>query len=88
MKMLLNLYKFKIYRTLKNGFLLDFFLKRFFFYPFINTIQMFNYYFNDKYIIEHSSKQVINSYLNLTSLLSNIYQKNAMYSVNYFIKTE
>lgn len=85
--MLAYLYKFKYYRTIKAGFLVDYFIKKFILFTWTKWLIQFNYFFNDKYLIEQMAKNYYLIYLNILYMLQNLQQLNAIYLVNIIILT-
>lgn len=85
--MLTYLYKFKYYRAIKSGFLLDYFIKKFILITWTKWIIQFNCFFNDKYLIEQISKNYYITYLNIFYTLQNLQQLNAIYLVNIVVVT-
>ncbi len=55
-------FKYKYYRILKTGFLLDFFIKNLFIYLFKNLVLVFNWYFYDKYLLELQFFKIVINY--------------------------
>lgn len=57
--MLHKLFSWKTYRTIKNGMLLDFYVKKYFIYMMNYIYKVFTIYFFDKYILETLLQKLI-----------------------------
>lgn len=85
--MLIYIYKFKYYRAIKSGFLIDYFIKKLIVTFSIRWIIIFNYFFNDKYLIEYFTKNFYKIYLNTLFILQNLQKINGIYIINLAIIT-
>ena len=85
--MLIFIYKWQYYRALKTGLLIDYFFKKYIFFFWIKLLIQFNYFFNDKYLIEHISKSTYNTYAKIMHPIWTLQKIDSIYLINFILIT-
>ena len=77
----------KYYKTIKTGFLLDFFIKYYIVEYWENWLINFNFFFNDKYSIEYLSIILHHNLLKYFKFLVIFERLNTLYIINVVVLT-
>lgn len=85
--MLKFIYEWQYYRILKSGFLIDYFFKKYIFFIWTKCLIDFNYFFNDKYFIEHLSKITYITYIKIMHPWWVLQQLDSIYTINFVLIT-
>lgn len=85
--MLAYIFKYKYYRTIKNGLLIDYFVKKTIITIWTIILIQFNNIFNDKYLIEHTTKTLYQTYILLLNFLLHLQNISSIYLINFIITT-
>lgn len=85
--MLSYILKYKYYRTIKNGFLIDYFIKKIVITSWILILIQFNYIFNDKYLIEYTTKLIYQTHKLILIYLTHLQNISSIYLINFIVIT-
>nr|YP_010147325.1 Ymf57-like protein [Thuricola similis]QQP22136.1 Ymf57-like protein [Thuricola similis] len=85
--MLAYIFKYKYYRTIKNGLLVDYIIKKFVITTWTTTLIQFNNIFNDKYLIEYTAKLFYQTYILMLNFLTQLQNMSSIYLVNFIVIT-